>query len=298
MRATVKVCAWRSLTFVAVALLLSACRVTPALEPTPVRGFSLVIPIYNDAGLTHALTTLEPHLRADDRFMIVSGNTTGQIDTAWVNEAALELRRTYPGAPIYAATSGLDNVTKAAQNVVRTVDALVYVYEPNFPNQPEFSWDFDTTLTRFQGARLRALGGGFRTIGKPTGRPLLQASLQDYAWDYGRLATTVDELFIQTQTYCKESPAVFAGALDAVLEQYGAEATRPWVPQVTIDPGAPNGTSVQQAQACLAEARARGISGATLWWSPPFVGRAASFIAALNLSLQEAPQAEAPHLNP
>lgn len=290
MRTKATTTAGRALTFLAVALLLSACRLTPALEPAPVRGFSLVIPVYNDAGLSHALTTLEPHLRADDRFMIVSGNTTGQIDTAWINEAARALRETYPGAAIYAATSGLDNLARAAQHVAPTVDALVYVYEPNFPNQPEFSWDFETTLARFREARAQARRGGFKLIGKPTGRPLLQPSLQYYAWDYGKLATTADELFIQTQTYCKESSRVFAGALDAVLEQYG-DAAAPWVPQLTIAPEAPNGTSVQQAQACLAEARARGISGATLWWSPPFAGRAASFIAALNTRLQADPPA-------
>lgn len=274
----------RPLLFV-IAFLLSACRLTPVPEPEPVavRGFSLVIPIYNEAGLFEALTTLEPHLRRDDRFMIVSGNTDGQIDPAWINRAALELRESYPHAPIYAATSGLSNVAEAARSVIHTVEALVYIYEPNFPNQPEFSWDFDTTLSRFSQAGARTRSGGFRAVGKPTGRPLLQPSLQAYAWDYGKLAATVDELFIQTQTYCKESPAAFARAIDEIVEQYGAQAeTLPWLPQVTIDPGAPNGTSVRQAQACLAEAQARGVAGAVLWWAPPFAGRAVSFIAALN----------------
>jgi hypothetical protein len=274
----------RPLLFV-MALLLSACRLTPAPEPEPVaaRGFSLVIPIYNEAGLSAALTTLKPHLRRDDRFLIVSGNTDGQIDPAWINRAALELRETYPHAPIYAATSGLSNVAQAAQSVIDTVEAIVYIYEPNFPNQPEFSWDFGTTLARFSQAGAQIRSGGFRAVGKPTGRPLLQPSLQAYAWDYGELAATVDELFIQTQTYCKESPAAFARAIDEIVEQYGAQAEAlSWLPQVTIDPGAPNGTSVRQAQACLAEAQARGVSGAVLWWAPPFAGRAVSFIAALN----------------
>lgn len=274
---------WRGLWLCSLALLLSACRLSATPLGVPARGFSLVIPVYDDAGLTHALTTLEPHLRADDRFMIVSGNSDGEINPAWINRAALELRGVYPHASIYAATSGLGNIARAAQNVSSTVEALVYIYEPNFPNQPEFSWDFDTTLERFNEAQAQALGGGFRMVGKPTGRPLLQPSLREYTWDYGELAATVDELFIQTQTYCKESPAVFAEAVDAVLEQYGVRAgTSPWIPQVTVAPNAPNGTSVRQARACVAEARRRGISGTVLWWSPRFVSRAVSFIAALN----------------
>jgi len=272
------------------ALLLSACRLSPAPQGVPARGFSLVIPVYDEAGLTHALTTLEPHLRADDRFMIVSGNTDGAIDPAWINRAALELRGVYPHAPIYAAMSGLDNVARAARSVDRTVTALVYIYEPNFPNQPEFSWDFSTTLSRFAEARVQTRGGGFRMVGKPTGRPLLQPSLREYAWDYGELAATTDELFIQTQTYCKESPAAFAKAVDTVLEQYGVRAGAiPWVPQVTVAPNAPNGTSVRQARACVDEAQRRNVSGTVLWWSPRFVDRAVSFIAALNAAEQPRP---------
>ena len=272
------------------ALLLSGCRLAPAPQ-IPERGFGLVIPIYNEAGLTHAVTTLEPHLRADDRFMVVSGNSSGVLDPAFVNQAALALRETYPRAPIYAATSGLGNVRRAAQQVGEVVTALVYVYEPNFPNQPEFSWDFGVTLERFRDAGARS--GDRKLVGKPTGRPLLQPSLQEYTWDYGELAATVDELFIQTQTYCKESSAAFGRAIDEIIAQYGVRAkVSPWVPQVTVDPDAPNGTSVAQARACIAEAQRRGVSGALLWWSPPFAERAASFIAALNeaeASSQHAP---------
>ncbi len=275
---------WRwQRTLLCVTLLLSACRLSPASEPAPARAFGLVVPVYNDAGLEQAVTTLKPHLRTKDRFIVVSGNIDARVDTAWVNRAALELRQHYPATPIYGAPRGLANIAPAARELGPTINALVYIYEPNFPNQPEFSWDFDTTLARFGEAGERTRGGGFRAVGKPTGRPLLQESLQSYGWDYGELATTVDELFIQTQTYCKQGAAAFADALDELRQQYGAHAGAPtWIPQVTIDPDAPNGTSVAQARACLAEAGARGVSGAVLWWSPPFAGRAASFIAALN----------------
>jgi len=265
-------------------LLLGSCRIAePITEPVPERSFALVIPIYNEAGLEAALTTFKPHLRSRDRFMLVSGNTSGAVDVPWLNRAALELRTTYPDAPIYAATSGLDNVAAATREVATLIEAIVYIYEPNFPNQPEFSWDFDTTLTRFGEASEQINRSGFRAIGKPTGRPLLQTNLQTYSWDYGLLAEAADELFIQTQTYCKDSPEVFGAALDALGKQYrNRPETHAWIPQVTIDPGAPNGTTVTQARLCLEEAKARGLSGAVLWWSPNFVERAVAFIALMN----------------
>ena len=270
-----------------VGLLLGSCEVA---ESVPERSFGLVIPIYNGAGLEAAIKTLNPHLRTNDRFMLVSGNSSGDIDVPWLNEAAHMLRAAYPKTPIYAATSGLKNI-EAASNVSALIEAVVYVYEPNFPNQPEFSWDFGTTLGLFAEAGVRIRGSGLIAIGKPTGRPILQSSLQSYAWNYGELAQTVDELFIQTQTYCKESPAAFAAALDTLITQYQAadtarvlthSFTHTWVPQVTVDPSAPNGTSVVQARACLEEAKKRGLSGAVLWWSPTFVEQAVAFIASLN----------------
>ena len=272
----------RQLGLLVVALLLSGCR----LASTPNRDFSLVIPVYDEAGLEAVLTLLKPHLSTSDRFMIVSGNTSGAVDTVWVNEAARRLHAAYPSAPLYAATSGLTNVAVAAREVTTLVAAIVYVYEPNFPNQPEFSWDFTATLDRFGEARAHIARGGFQAIGKPTGRPLLQTSLDSYNWNYGALAETVDELFVQTQTYCKESPGEFAAALDTLAKQYGSRAALfPWTPQITIDPGAPNGTTVAQAQACVVKARERGLSGAVLWWSPTFVEQAVAFIVALNETL-------------
>lgn len=274
--------AGQRLALFALALLLGSCRVT---EPPAARAFGLVIPVYNEAGLSETVGALRPHLRPDDRFMIVSGNTSGVIDTAWINRAALTLREAFPAAPIYAATSGLNNVAKAARETIPVVEAVVYIYEPNFPNQPEFTWEFPTTLDRFADARAHAEGGGFRAVGKPTGRPLLQENLQTYGWNYGALAENVGELFIQTQTYCKESPAAFARALDTLAEQYGGRANLlPWTPQITIAPAptAPNGTSVAQAIGCLKEVRKRNLPGVVLWWSPEYTGRAVAFIAALN----------------
>lgn len=268
--------------------LLGACGVSDPPTLAHAREFSLVIPVYNDAGLAHARSTLRPHLGAADSFMVVSGNSEGAVDTAWLNRAATSLRESYPEARIFAATSGLENL-KAAGGLERTFEAVVYVYEPNFPNQPEFSWDFGTTLKRFRAAQAQVRAAGFRTIGKPTGRPISQSSLQRYAWDYGELATTVDELFIQTQTYCRDSVAAFSGALDTLIAQYGAlgDLLR-WVPQVTVDPEAPNGTSVARARACVRAAQERGLPGAMLWWSPAYAAQAVDFLQLLNADAHRA----------
>lgn len=267
--------------------MLSACTVapiTPQRPPhLPERGFTLILPVYDAPGLTYTLTTLAPYVRDEDRFMIVSGNTSGEVDTAWINHAAAELRAAYPYARLYAATSGLTNMARAAAEVSEHVEAVVYIYEPNFPNQPEFSWDFGETQAHFTEAAYLARQGGFRAIGKPTGRPVNQPSLAKHDWDYGALAGTVDEMLIQTQTYCKDSAVEFGAALDAIGAQFQAnDPTLFWLPQITIAPNHPNGTTVVQAKACLEAARARGIGGTVLWWSPPYVERTVEFLDDLN----------------
>ncbi len=278
--------AWPPLLAMAAAFMLSACDVTldpPQPAHLPERGFTLVLPIYDDAGLTYTLTTLAPHIRDEDRFMIVSGNSAGAVDTAWINQAALKLRDFYPYARLYAATSGLSNMATAASEVSDVIEGLVYVYEPNFPNQPEFTWDFSETQARFAESSSLARQAGFRAIGKPTGRPVIQPSLAIHGWNYGALAKTVDELLIQTQTYCKSSAEEFATALDQIEVQFTEQAEmQPWMPQITIAPNHPNGTTVAQAQACLQEARNRGLEGAVLWWSPPYVDRTVEFLQDLN----------------
>ncbi len=101
------------------------------------------------------------------------------------------------------------------------------------------------------------------------------------------MAATVDELFIQTQTYCRESVAAFSEALDTLSQQYRTQygAPRnalPWVPQVTVDPDAPNGTPVARARVCIRAAQDRGLLGAMLWWSPNYAAHAVDFLRLMN----------------
>lgn len=270
----------------AAALFLGSCDVASEPEPSttrlPNRDFTLVLPIYDDMGLAQATTTLKPLFRREDRFMVVSGNNSAAVDPEWANRTARELRTHYPHARLYAATSGLDNLEKAVRQMDRIFEAVVYIYEPNFSNQPEFSWDFGETLGQFRKAGVEAKRRGFRAVGKPTGRPLLQPGLTDYGWDYGTLSGAVDELLIQTQTYCEDGVEVFARAISKISRQYGAQnRVLPWFPQITVAPDAPNGTSVERATACLDEAREGGVDG-TVWWSPQAVAPVVAFMEHLN----------------
>ena len=244
-----------------------------------------MLPIYNELGLDLVLssqTEFHFYLQPGDTFMLVSGNTRGDVDITWLNEAATALRQVYPDVGIVAATSGLSNVAAATLGAEPPIEAVIYVYEPNFPNLPEFTWDFQATLEHLSEASAWAQVRELRLGAKPTGRPLLQRSLLRYNWNYGQMSRTFDELFIQTQTYCKEGTRAFERALERVIRQVAlVNPELAWVPQVTVDPKAPNGTTVERAFSCAQIAQFKGLSGILLWWSPEYPGQALNFLRQL-----------------
>ena len=269
--------------WVILSLMLASAQANTRLE-TP-STFSIVLPVYNERGLellTSSQSEFRRYMQQGDIFMLVSGNVQGNIDIPWLNLAAARLRRLYPEVSIIVATSGLSNVAAAALGADPPIEAVVYVYEPNFPNLPEFSWDFGMTLDHLLEASAWAQVRELRIGAKPTGRPLLQRNLQRYAWNYGQISQVFDELFIQTQTYCKEGTRAFERALERVIAQVALDNPGlPWYPQVTVDPKAPNGTDVMRALNCSQIAQYKNLPGVLLWWSPEHPGQALNFLRRL-----------------
>jgi hypothetical protein len=262
-----------------VALLLIG-RQSTAAPPVPPAGppINVVIPVYNDPGLRAVRTHLRPHLRRGDSFLIISGNQDGSIDTAWVDSTAEELRTFYPNTAILAGTSGMANIDAAVAAIEPPIEGLAYIYEPEFANEPEFTWDFPTTERLFGVFADKARGAGLRAIGKPTGRPLLAEALREYEWDYRELGRPLDDLFIQTQAYCYESQAEFEAAIDKLLVQFADTGTNGWLPQLTLDLNSRHGVPVDQALACAEAAKDRGVHRFLMWWSPAHPENAATFL--------------------
>lgn len=241
---------------------------------------SLTIPVYNQAGVKAVLTTLGAYVRPGDSFLLISGNNAKALDVGWLNQAAAELKARFPDNRIVAGTAGLANVGLAAQGVLSPIEEVVYIYEPNMANEPEFTWDFEGTLAHVREAAAAIRGHSLAAAVKPTGRPLLQAYLFKYAWDYGSLGQQVDRTYVQTQTYCKKSPETFAAAAAELISDYGAPGPA-WSMELSMDPESINGVLADQALACAQAARAWGVSQFLMWWSPAYVGEAAAFMAGL-----------------
>lgn len=233
-------------------------------------NFGLVIPIYNDRGLKEVKTTLKGQIRQGDTFFVVTGNFN-KLNIDWANKAVKTLRQEFPGIDIVVGVGGLSNLVKIVENIEEPIAGIVYIYEPNLPEGPEFDWKFNVTTTNFEKVAEIAHSKGLRFIGKPSGRPILQRALQKYNWDYSQLGNIADHLFIQTQTYAKKGTNEYENVLDIILEQYSEVGKQVNAfPQVSIDPKAPNGVDVNRAIQCTRIAANKDFAGMLVWWSPEY----------------------------
>ncbi len=231
--------------------------------------FVIVVPVYNDAGVEALITTFRTHIRPNDIILLVSGNFN-VLNTNWITQSALRLKAVFPNTAIIAGTNGIHNLSLLANEVKGTpVEAIVYIYEPGSQNGKEFSWDFEGTVDNFNIARQVADKNNVYLISKVTGRPILQEGLSKYNWRYNILGQNLDYMFIQTQTYSKKGHKEFVRAINTLLAEYkSSDAVVNWLPQVSIDKNSQNGVDLKTAIRCVRTARAKGIAGAVVWWSP------------------------------
>jgi hypothetical protein len=196
--------------------------------------------------------------------MLMCENHKGKIDTGILNQWARNIRDRHPSVQIYAATSGLDNFRSAEGLNLGLFSGLIMVYEPGFPNAPEFTWDQKRTQEIWREAAGIIRSRGLKAWAKPSGQAL-QGRDRAGQWNYGVLATIMDGMNVQTQGSCRNG--TYYEAMDDLLAQHrvaGAKSAL-WV-QVTVGGKQTNGVSADEAIACAKEAWSKPrINRVTLW---------------------------------
>ena len=232
----------------------------------------------------------EPHhhrpsvRRAGDSFELVSGVPSKHtLDIAEIDGWAGELHAAFPSAEIYAGTAGIAHLTTLASRVSNVVTGVFYDYEPGY--EPEFTGNFSQSVSEFENASEVAHVHGLLSIGYPTGRPIASPSFRADNWSYGVLAKTVDELVVQTQTYCHQGVAAFVNATNTVLTQYAATSA-PGAPtfQITLGGNAsatPNQVTPAQAYRCTQVLLQDGLKSLYLWFGPGSNDKVVQFLKEL-----------------
>jgi hypothetical protein len=218
-----------------------------------------VLPVTN-ADTMQALIDNPRLLRPDDWVTVNSGGVDRIADPAGVQARAERLAEVFPQNRFYAFTSGLANVRKLAEAIRPPLAGILYDYEPNYPNEPEFSFDLRETFKALTDATTVAHSRGLRLVAYLSGQGLFNPNHQ---WDYGAFRPYADEIFVQTQSSLRHQR--WPAAVERLLHDFGFQL--PHV-QVTICPGLPNTVDVDTARAAWSDAERRGFPGCVVWWVP------------------------------
>ena len=137
------------------------------------------------------------------------------------------------------------------------VEGISSDWEPN--NGSFTSWAFQDAVNNFTALATAAHAKGVKSYAYPTGRPLLEPSLQQYNWDYSKLPS--DAVWIETQTYVKNGATGVQGyeaAFQKLATQFAGQLDRLRI-QVSLGDGG-NGTTPATAIAAFKYASTLGIN--------------------------------------
>jgi len=239
--------------------------------PTPLPHLDITFAANSTREVESLIGKIAPYIEPGDSFDLVSGSPERTpLNVSAINLWASLLRSAYPTYPIYAHTAGLANYRVLAGNASPNISGIFYDYEPNY--ETEFTANFSETLGYFADATRIANAHGLLGIGYPTGKPIAFANWTKDHWNYASLAEVVNDLVVQSQTYCRQGTAQYASAISDVLAQYLA-AGAPGAPtyQVTLGNNVnvtPNQVSPLQAYNCSSILTTDGLKTLYLWWGP------------------------------
>jgi hypothetical protein len=202
-----------------------------------------------------------PYVRPQDSFMLLQNNSGGfanQTSINNLNSRANQIKAKYPNNKVYAATSGLQNVEFIAPRIDKTLfDGVMYVYEPNRVNEPEFTWNSPESDQNMKQAAKLINQAGLEPWGKPSGR---WADGRDHYRDsdYGVWANIMADggQNVQTQGSCRDRDGNgkytedFREAVDSIVSQYRtAGASARLIVQVTTSSSAANTNAISPDKA-------------------------------------------------
>lgn len=217
---------------------------------------------------------------------MVSGNDNSTVSLSNLQTWSQNVLDRFPSftaaANLFCQTAGLTNVNTIVEDLNPThgCGTILYDYEPGY--EPEFSWNFTTTLHNMgkfsTDVTTNAKYGTFSAWGYPTGRPVLEKDLEPYNWDYARLISPIGgyadhpvDQAIQTQRYAS-SPTNWSLAIEKLITQYKGEGIpiSHLVVQVTLGTTG-NGVSASTAYSDYT-ALVRDLGGKLptyfyVWWS-------------------------------
>ncbi|MGI0070471.1 MAG: hypothetical protein ACRECT_00080 [Thermoplasmata archaeon] len=176
----------------------------------------------NSTAEVRALIGDHRYIQPGDAFDLDSGSPSNvALSVSHIDQWARMLHAAYPGAMIYAHTSGIAHYTTLAKRAGPDVSGVYYDYEP------EVTANFTPTLAEFTKITAIAHRYGLESIGYPTGQPILSTSYRSDDGQFPQLSAAVDQLVIDWPLPAGELVLSDRDAAAPTLEQVRASGLLP-----------------------------------------------------------------------
>ncbi len=167
---------------------------------------TITLQAFNSQQVSDILASALPFLTAGDTIVLGRHLPNDTPDIVTLDHWAEELAPHLPaGVELAALVEGLPNVQDAAQNLSPLFQSITVDYEPDPTFFPSWTWNFTVAVSYYEQAANLCHEFARQLMAYPSGRPLLEGDLQQYAWDYGVFGQAANSIDVETQGYTNGS---------------------------------------------------------------------------------------------
>ncbi|MGC2788729.1 MAG: hypothetical protein WA547_01570 [Thermoplasmata archaeon] len=232
------------------------------------------VQVTNSGEVNYALNSVAGVLRPGDTIDLTHDghNPVTSSVLSQINQVAAEFAHVAPvGVVISGHTFYMGQIGALANGSSAPISEIVSTLEPNGATRG-LSYTFGAALSYFEEATALAHAQGLQSVGYPTSGFLPEGGEASYDWNYGQLASKVDQMWVEMQGFAYNNgqygTSAFSQALSSLVDQVngsGQPLSKVAIQLILGDTPGLLGVDATQALADIAIALAAGISTIDLW---------------------------------
>lgn len=168
---------------------------------------SSIFAIFYTSGSNHAnLELFEKYLRAGDYLFITTPLDQDSDFSQLVQDVTEAKNKVVPGVKVFSFAwySKIDAIKLHSEYIPQGVDGIIYDYENGAGYSPEYTTDYNKTLSLFETASEIAHKNNLRLMLTPVFGDTINSTEIEHPWNWTEISRHTDFLVIQFQHYFKD----------------------------------------------------------------------------------------------
>lgn len=168
---------------------------------------SSVFAIFYTSGSNHAnLELFEKYLRAGDYLFIATPLDQDSDFSQLVQDVTEAKSKVVPGVKVFSFAwySKIDAIKLHSEHLPQDVDGIIYDYENGSEYSPEYTTDYNETLSLFETASEIAHENNLKLMLTPVFGDTINGTEVEHTWNWTEISSHTDFLVIQFQHYFKD----------------------------------------------------------------------------------------------